>query len=331
MLNKMLPGGSPTYENREASGAVANFTTNTVQPFVKCECEILPIQEGTGTPSPSNPRPISGTDELTLNQRGKNLFDLDNLTGTGITIQNGEASGRAYDFSSNFNQSQIPMYVPPVQFTLQCTAYVEENTSGATIGLYFRIFYTDGTYTNLLFSNVNTTPTTNSVTTTAGKTPKEIAISYSTGSNNVWHLTDIQIELGSTATTYEPYNAETYTFDLGQEIMGGTDDVVGGSGESEWGYFASYNGETINEPWLSSIDAYVEGTLPSIGAEVVYKLATPTPFTFTGQPIRSFLGVNNVWTDRGDTKVTYKTGEGGSSNKKYLPIFYDFYRKEKYK
>jgi hypothetical protein len=37
MLNKCLKGGSPTYENREASGAVANFETNTVQPFVNCE------------------------------------------------------------------------------------------------------------------------------------------------------------------------------------------------------------------------------------------------------------------------------------------------------
>jgi hypothetical protein len=61
-----LKGGSPTYENREASGAVANFTTNVVMPFVSLDCEILPIQEGTGDPSPSNPRPISGTDELTL-------------------------------------------------------------------------------------------------------------------------------------------------------------------------------------------------------------------------------------------------------------------------
>ena len=69
------------------------------------------------------------------------------------------------------------------------------------------------------------------------------------------------------------------------------------------------------------------------GKMLAYPLATPTEYTFTGQPIRSLLGVNNVWTEVGDTKVTYqyKTGEGGSSNKKYLPIFYDMYGKEKYK
>ena len=33
-------------------------------------------------------------------------------------------------------------------------------------------------------------------------------------------------------------------------------------------------------------------------------MAIPTPFTFTGQPINSYLGVNNVWTDSGDIKIT---------------------------
>ena len=169
---------------------------------------------------------------------------------------------------------------------------------------------------------------------------------------------------------------------LGQEIIGGTADVAGGTGEETHGivdlgdlnytYVSAYSYfyatidekkegvlnivsdiyETTSQGFDGNQDNYtIKGgatnhrvficnrdyTDPSVlktamvGKKICYELATPTDFTFTGQPINSYLGTNNVWTDSGNTKVTYKykTGEGGSTKKKYLPIFYDFYRKEK--
>lgn len=248
MLNK-LQGGSPTYENREASGAVANFTTNTVQPFVKCECEILPIQEGTGTPSPYNPRPISGTSVLDIYHSGADTSDYDTTSvNLGQTVYGGSAdvvggagsktSGFAvYDGSEEWFEQSGTFRVPAPQ---------------------------DGYY-----------------------------------------------DTGLTACI-DKCNLFNPSISGNDTIRRGLANIV------------------ITTNSFSSL-AEFKASLSTTPLQIAYPLATPTDFTFEGEEINSLLGVNNVWTDTGDTKVTYKykTGEGGSSNKKYLPIFYDFYRKEK--
>ena len=259
MLNKMLPGGSPVYENREASGAVANFTTNTVQPFVKCECEILPIQEGTGTPSPSNPRPIRGTSVLDIKHSGSDTSDYDTISvNLGQEIMGGTADvvgGVGTNAFSDLDLSSL-------EWTYSSTYQRFSTTSQVVV---IKTPHNNNTVANILCSHFN-----------------------SDTSNNTAEV--------------------------------GKDNIIG---VSMTGVIqirdTSLNGD------ISALMTLLENV------DFVYELATPTEYTFTGQPIESLLGVNNVWTDVGSTKVTYKykTGEGGSSKKKYLPIFYDFYRKEK--
>ncbi len=65
------------------------------------------------------------------------------------------------------------------------------------------------------------------------------------------------------------------------------------------GYIASYDGETINKPWISSMDVYSAGATPTTGAQVVYPLTTPITYQLTPTEIRSLLGINNVWADCG--------------------------------
>ena len=48
------------------------------------------------------------------------------------------------------------------------------------------------------------------------------------------------------------------------------------------------------------INEYAEGTTPTIGAEVVYKLATPTTATSDAIDLTLAEGVNNLWADCGD-------------------------------
>lgn len=47
-------------EERTASGTIATFDTNLVEALTSCKCQINAIQSGSGTPSPSNPRAITG-------------------------------------------------------------------------------------------------------------------------------------------------------------------------------------------------------------------------------------------------------------------------------
>ena len=80
-------------------------------------------------------------------------------------------------------------------------------------------------------------------------------------------ISHMQIEYGSTATTYEAYHAETKTAQLGRTIYGGEVDVVQGTGTDENG----------------------------------------NDFTFTATPINSFLGDNNLWADTGNiSDCTYR-------------------------
>jgi hypothetical protein len=56
-----------------ASGSVANFETSLALPLVECKAQIVPIQEGTGDPSPSNVRPISGWTACTISHSGADM------------------------------------------------------------------------------------------------------------------------------------------------------------------------------------------------------------------------------------------------------------------
>lgn len=143
---------------------------------------------------------------------------------------------------------------------------------------------------------------------------------------------DIAINYPATVTTYSPYSnicpisgrtglsvyvsptqdpddATTYAVDWTDEagtVYGGTLDVVTGVLTVDRAYIASYNGETINEPWLSSMDAYAAGTTPTTGAQVVYKLATPLTYQLTPTQVELLIGQNNVWSDSNEAvTLTY--------------------------
>lgn len=60
-----------------ASGTIANFKTDMSAPLKECKITFTPNQSGTGDPSPTNVRPISGYTGLNLVHCGKNLWSSD--------------------------------------------------------------------------------------------------------------------------------------------------------------------------------------------------------------------------------------------------------------
>lgn len=95
----------------------------------------------------------------------------------------------------------------------------------------------------------------------------------------------------------------TATVTLPHTVYGADVDVTGGASKETWQNIASYNGETISEPWLSSMDEYVQGTTPTTGAQVCYELATPTDLQTTPTDVELLTGVNNISAD-GDMELT---------------------------
>jgi hypothetical protein len=153
-----------------------------------------------------------------------------------------------------------------------------------------------------------------------------LASNYGTTYNH-----DIAINYPSTVTTYSPYSnicpitgwtgcevvvsptqdaqdGTTYPVSWQTEagtVYGGTVDLVTGV-LTAYPYYTSYNGETLVGPWVSSMDEYIEGRIPTTGAQVVDLGGTPTTYQLTPTQIHALLGQNNVWADCGDVEVQYK-------------------------
>lgn len=117
---------------------------------------------------------------------------------------------------------------------------------------------------------------------------------------------DLMLVAGTTApTAYTPYIGQTNTLVLPETVYGCSVNAETGEGQKEWALIASYAGEQLPGKWISDRDAYSAGRTPTIGAQVVYKLAALVPFVATGnQQIPALSGVNTVLTDADSVTVT---------------------------
>lgn len=110
--------------------------------------------------------------------------------------------------------------------------------------------------------------------------------------------------------TQDPDDATVYNVDWSVQagtVYGGTLDIVAGVLTVGMVNIPSYNGETITEPWLSSMDAYVSGATPTTGAQVVYTLATPQTYQLTPNTINALVGQNYIWSSNNETLTAVLT------------------------
>ena len=271
-----------------ASGAIANFNTEIGADLVDCKAYIVASQP-TGTPTPSNPLPISGYTEANITRCGVNLWEEEWELGYYNT-----ANGQPLPISDRIRSKNFIPITPETAFRL-----VIGNSH-----YIMPLFYDkDKNYLGYIANGVYTTyqnPFTS--LSNACYMTFYVSPSYGTTYNN-----DISINYPATDTTYHPYNGQTYAISFGQTVYGGVLDVTRGKLTVTHDNIASYNGESINEPWLSSMDVYVPNTSPTIGAQVVYPLTTPVTLTLTPTQVRALVGVNNVFNDtNGNTEVQFK-------------------------
>lgn len=135
----------------------------------------------------------------------KNLFDINALKSATVTVENDIATGTAGAFNSSFGNG-IPLditFEANTQYTLALKA--KNDTGGSGTGLVFAIRYTDETYSAISLPNNYTEFTSASITSTSGKTVKQIETSYASQGAFVWHVTDIQLEKGTVKTDFIPH------------------------------------------------------------------------------------------------------------------------------
>ncbi len=288
-----LPEGGDTEITGDAEGSVISIDDGKLnEPLKACTVEINPVQSGSGTPSPSNIRPISGWTEANITRCGKNLYDENQTLLNGRYISNGSIAGTSSDLNKHTDLIKIQ----------GGKTYTYYNAIPYTVQLYGVWFDVDKQYISTFVLPRH--PDTES-TSTAPNNACYVALS-------IYNITDqkVQFEVGATATEYEAYNGTTYNIDFEDSgspltVYGGTLDTVSGVLTVTDGYIASYNGETLPSTWISDRDVYSAGTTPTTGAEVVYKLVTPTTVSLTPTEITTLYGNNVILADSGDMAITY--------------------------
>lgn len=175
---------------KEASGTVANFPDGTdVLPIKSLVASLTPIQSGTGTPAPDNVRPISGRTQVTVTQRGKNLFDKTSVTPSSMTC---------YTSSGDpVTRSGIEYYLPAGTYTLKC------HSETVYTYVYMNVLDTNGNFVSFASLSMGAAAGWKKVTVTITDDQHLLIFKGTTTTLNL--DMDLQIEFGTEATGYEPF------------------------------------------------------------------------------------------------------------------------------
>ena len=191
-----------------------------------------PAQEGSGTPSPENIRPIKGRDSVKVERCGENLLKFPyatssaNRNGLVITSQqdgsitvNGTATADTW-YAINLNiEKRLPVNTPMA--LSGCPA-------GGSTKSYYIGLYLGGKW----FSDSGNGNTDVKFTTREAASRVEVSIIKGTVCNNLTFYP--KIEVGTTSTPYSKYQSQTNTLTLPETVYGGEVDARTGEGESQY-------------------------------------------------------------------------------------------------
>lgn len=200
--------GNPV-RNATISNGIAYFDRVTVsQPLVSLKLNIPVTQSGSGTPSPDNIRDIVGVQGVTISRTGKNLFNSSLVNPIVYNAQGDKRSGIIIKQAGTYTI----------------------NAHNADILGYCFVKVVDGNGNYGTSSYVKSGNTLTAVTLTVpinGKLLVYTEVPQSAASDFFDNI-EIQIELGSEATPYEPYTGNTYQITFGQTVYSAILDVLTG-------------------------------------------------------------------------------------------------------
>lgn len=334
MMNAVRRGclGATVSKITIPSTPFANFSTDHSVPL-SLIAEITAYQSGSGDPSPDNVRVINGYTGLSIWRAGKNLLGFPRLmdgatltynasrlsvsysdgTLTAIVQNSGQALRDITIAMKSANQIILPKGISGY-FTL--SFYHDGMLPNSSNLLRAQIRFADNTtlFGNTPYNASKFALSTGNISWSLGRTISGayLAATYSASATigDVIKFWDLQLEhadANPTATDYEESVTASYpvSFPNDMTVYGGTYNARTGVLTVTHGNITSYNGETINEPWLSSMDVYSEGGTPTTGAQVVYPLSTPVEYSLTPTALSSLPGQTNIWANTGNVSLSY--------------------------
>ena len=252
---------NPTVETASGAAFTAQNTTTDGEMML---IELTGNATQNGTPTPDAPVAVqTTTGEQTVKITGKNLIN-----------ENGERSSQYINGNGNFVVGVSNGYVNQQIPTKPNTAYTFSASSKTTQNVYIRIgeYKANGSFIKRnLISSLNQT-----ITTDAECYILKTCIDVSPGN----HFTNPQLELGSTATAYEPYQRQEHPIDLGSiELckIGNYQDRIYKTG-GKW-----YVEKQVGKLSLANID-WVASPTTTTG---VYRMRTQTAPSDVAPPINN--------------------------------------------
>lgn len=213
------------------SGEIVSFETDSENVFSKLQVDLEPIQEGSGDPSPSNVRPIRGHGGVDVNVGGKNLFNpVDKET----SYTKLEVIGNAVRIIAKVDSTGTDAYFSvPTRISV-----VAGKTVFVSVGEIIKSKETLNAVVYVSVNDENGNQIGNFNDNRAYQLPtnaKSIGVYlYADAGSGTAKIGDyieyrnVQVEYGSTATPYEPYQQKTITATLPQTVFGGYVDLISG-------------------------------------------------------------------------------------------------------
>ena len=205
---------------------IVNFYSNVGDVIIpEVKPTITPVQSGSGDPSPSNPRPISGWDSVKVSATGKNLIKAkyEGRTYNGVTYTvNSDGTIALANTATNTSYAAPNLNDQPDKLQLlPAGTYTLSGGYSSSIRLYLGGKYIDGT--SLPSTYDSGSGITFTLTKGANVYP-QIVVSNGTS-------TDLTIKpmlvKGSDSAEFEPFG-QTATIPLPHTVYGGELDIVSG-------------------------------------------------------------------------------------------------------
>ena len=214
-----------------------------------CKAKWEPVQEGSGTPSPENIRPIKGRDSVTVERCGENLYNVNHFVGSYWVDDNYHKSNDFVNIHSSFWAS----------YKMPCNVGDTINVSGFPELGGISCVWTSDVSGEKYFKEAGSSQMVN--TSYAVPSGARCLVLGVAGKLSVpdANYDNAMISIGASPTTYTPYTGQTATLTLPRTIYGGTVDAVTGDGQETWKLLTLDGTESWNTWGLNANNPAVTG------------------------------------------------------------------------
>lgn len=222
--------GEGALSTATTSGNIASFWSPTCADIKSCKVYFSPVQEGSGDPSPTNMRNINGWNGITVTHCGKNILDFEAL------LQHWNSGNTKIGDNSYNVRSTGTGYQQPFEFFKNDTTI---SMSGSVTDLQdagrwrFELLNESGTRVGMLGT---TSGNSFGMYQVLNVSANKYRLNFGTAGNGA-SFENIQVELGTECTSYEPYKGVDIPISWQSSagtLYGGYIDLVSGELVAEW-------------------------------------------------------------------------------------------------